>query len=148
MPRPRSLPVFVCQGRGVVRATGQRKRNSFIVDRLVHSQWSSVEVYNGHRHHTVVETRGSKRKGTLEIRMRNCCGPQDDFWIAEEELRDKQIWRMGWLTLEEILRAKERNGGALIDAKRCFRCKGQRIIHCVDCDGKGEIPSYEPIHNN
>jgi tryptophan-rich hypothetical protein len=136
----------VCEGRGVVRATGHRKRNSFNVDKLVHSQWSSVEVYNGHRHHTVVETRGSKRKGNLEIRMRNCCGPQEDFWIPEEELRDKRVWRMGWLTLDDILKAGERNGGVLIDARICFRCKGERILLCVDCDGKGQIPNYEPLH--
>lgn len=136
----------VCEGRGVVRATGSRKRNSFAVDRLVQSQWSSVEVYNGHRHHTIVELRGSKKKNNLEIRMRNCCGEQQDFWITEEELRDKRTWRMGWLTLDDIIKAKEYNGGALIDVRRCFRCKGERILLCVDCDGKGIIPSYEPLH--
>lgn len=136
----------VCAGRGVVRATGPRRHNSYQIDRLVQSQWTSVETYNGHRHHTIVETRGSRRRGTMEVRMRNCCGEQQDFWIPEAELREKRIWRMGWRTLDDILRAKDRNGGALIDAKVCFRCKGDRILPCVECDGQGEIPSYEPLY--
>jgi len=95
----------VCEGRGVIRATGHnRKRNPIKADRLVGSQWTSVEVYNGHRHHTVMEVRGSrKNRESWRLRLRNCCGEQNDFWIPVDELRDKMVWRMGWLTLEQIL---------------------------------------------
>lgn len=134
----------VCEGRGVVRASGQPRRNRIVADRLVKSQWTSVEVYHGHRHHTVEEVRGSLRKQNLQVRMRNCCGEPQDFWIDAEELHNKRIWRMGWQTLEQILQA---DGGPLVDACRCFRCKGGRILRCIDCDGVGEIPSYEPLHD-
>lgn len=134
----------VCEGRGVVRATGNTRRNRILVDKLVKSQWTSVEVYNGHRHHTIMEIRGSKKNNNLQVRMRNCCGEQQDFWISVDELRDKTMWRMGWLTLEQILQA---NGGALIDARLCFRCKGDRILPCVDCDGLGQIRNFEPLYD-
>lgn len=133
----------VCEGRGIVRASGQSKYNK--IDRLVGSQWTSVEVYNGHRHHTVMEVTGSVRhKDNMAVRMQNCCGPQQDFWISVQELRDKMVWRRGWLTLQDIERAQ---GGALRDARLCFRCKGGRILPCIECDGVGEIPSYEPLYD-
>jgi len=133
----------VCQGRGVIRATGQRKTNQ-IPNQLVKSQWTSVEVYNGHRHHTILETRGSMKKGNLECRLCNCCGESHDFWISAKELKNKSIWRKGWQTLEDIQRA---DGGPLLDVRYCHRCKGERVLKCIDCDGQGEIPSYEPLHD-
>jgi len=137
----------VCQGNGVIRATGQRKRNSINLqdlNRLIGSQWTSVEIYNGHRHHTVKEIQGSKKQKTLKVRMQNCCGDQQDFWIPIDELRDKTVWRMGWLTLQDI---RDADGGPLRDVRVCFRCKGERILLCVDCDGKGNIPNYEPLYD-
>lgn len=80
----------------------------------------------------------------MQVRMRNCCGEQEDFWISVEELKNKMIWRMGWETLEDIERA---NGGPLMDIRLCFRCKGGRILPCVECGGEGKIPSYEPLHS-
>lgn len=135
----------VCEGKGAVRATGSRKNNQVDLDRLISSQWTSVEVYYGHRHHAIMELRGSpKQKNDCQIRMRNCCGDQNDFWITVKELRNKMVWRKGWQTLEDIHRA---NGGPLLDARMCFRCKGERILPCVDCNGVGEIPAYEPLHD-
>jgi len=136
----------VCEGRGAIRATGSRKRNAIVVDRLVGSLWTSVEVYNGHRHHTIMDVRGSpKRKLEMQVRMRNCCGEREDFWIPVRELQDKMVWRMGWQTLDEILQASE---GPLRDARECFRCKGKKILDCIDCLGEGIIPSYEPLYND
>ena len=135
----------VCEGRGAVRATGNNKKNSIVAERLVGSQWTSVEIQYGHRHHALLETRGSAKKKNWEARMRNCCGEQNDYWISVDELRSKLIWRKGWQTLEQIRQA---DGGALIDARVCFRCKGGRILPCADCDGVGEIPSYEPLYND
>jgi tryptophan-rich hypothetical protein len=134
----------VCLGRGVVRASGMRKRNQ-IPRKLEGSQWTSVEVCRGHRHHTVIEVRGSPRSrdDSHQVRMRNCCGPSNDFWIRVSEIREKRMWRMGWLTLEDIQKA---DGGPIADARLCFRCKGSKILPCVECDGKGEIPSYEPLY--
>jgi len=137
----------VCEGRGVVRATGLSKHNA-LPKTLVSSQWTSVEVYRGHRHHTIMEVMGSAKSAdsasSHRVRMRNCCGPTSDFWIPVQELRDKRVWRRGWLTLEDILQA---DGGPLVDARVCFRCKGGKILRCVDCDGQGEIPSYEPLYD-
>jgi tryptophan-rich hypothetical protein len=129
----------------VIRETGHRKKNPIASpDRLVGSQWTSVEVYNGHRHHMIMDVRGSAKKGTMEVRMQNCCGDQQDFFIPVTELKDKMIWRMGWKTMQDIHRA---NGGPLLDARLCFRCNGNRILSCLDCDGLGKIPSYEPLHD-
>lgn len=134
----------VCQGRGVVRASGLQKRNQ-LPRKLEGSQWTSVEVYRGHRHHTIMEVRGSPRcMDTYQVRMRNCCGPTSDFWIPVHEIREKRVWRMGWLTLQDIRKA---DGGPIIDARLCFRCKGGKVLACVECDGKGEIPSYEPMYD-
>lgn len=136
----------VCQGRGVVRASGLQKRNQ-LPRKLEGSQWTSVEVYRGHRHHTVMEVRGSPRNrndGSYQVRMRNCCGETSDFWIPVSEIREKRVWRMGWLTLHDIRKA---DGGPIVDARFCFRCKGGKILPCVECNGKGEIPSFEPIYD-
>jgi tryptophan-rich hypothetical protein len=134
----------VCEGRGVIRETGHRKTNPVTPDRLPGSLWTSVEVYNGHRHHTIMEVMGSRRKGNMQVRMRNCCGEQQDFWISANELRNKIVWRMGWQTLEQIIKA---NGGPLLDGRLCFLCKGDRILDCLDCGGLGMIPSYEPLYD-
>lgn len=39
------------------------------------------------------------------------------------------------MTLEEIRMADR---GPLTDAKVCFRCKCDRVLKCIDCDGKGK----------
>jgi len=78
--------------------------------------------------------------------MSNSCGPEEDrvnLWIYEEEVRDKQAWRMGWVTLEEIRMAEK---GPLIDAKVCFRCKGDRVLKCTDCDGKGKTGYHQQLY--
>lgn len=134
----------VCVGRGVVRETGHRKTNPVTPDRLPGSLWTSVEVYNGHRHHTLIEVMGSKRKNNMQVKMRNICGEQQDFWISANELRNKIVWRMGWITMEQIHKAQ---GGPLLDTRLCFRCKGNKILECVDCGGVGTIPSYEPLYD-
>jgi tryptophan-rich hypothetical protein len=134
----------VCLGQGVIRATGPRKTNVLMTNRLIGSKWTSVEIRNGHRQHTIVETRGSSKKGNLECRVINCCGDQKDSWIPVNDLKDKMVWRMGWQTLDDILRADR---GPLLDARFCFRCKGDKVLKCVDCDGKGNIPSYEPLYD-
>jgi tryptophan-rich hypothetical protein len=135
----------VCEGRGVIRETGHRKTNPVAnADRLPKSLWTSVEIYNGHRHHTIMEVMGSRRKENMQVRMRNCCGEQQDFWISANELRNKEVWRMGWITFNDIIRAQ---GGPLLDARICFLCKGNRILTCIDCGGVGEIPAYEPLYD-
>jgi tryptophan-rich hypothetical protein len=134
----------VCEGRGVVRETGHRKTNPVKPDHLPQSLWTSVEIYNGHRHHAVMEVLGSRRKNNMQVRMRNCCGEQQDFWISANELRNKEVWRMGWITFNQIIKAQ---GGPLLDARVCFLCKGDRILECVDCGGVGTIPSYEPLYD-
>lgn len=133
----------VCQGRGAVPQTGNNKKN-ILPPKLEKSKWTSVEIRNGHRQHTVVETRGSRKRNNLECRIINICGNVKDTWIPADELKDKELWRKGWTTLDEIQRADR---GALKDAKRCFRCKGRKVINCIECDGKGTIPNYEPLHN-
>lgn len=77
--------------------------------------------------------------------MANCCGNPITFWVPAEELKDKTSWRKGWVTLEDIRQA---DGGALYDIALCFRCKGSRILECVECGGQGEIESFEPIYND
>jgi tryptophan-rich hypothetical protein len=135
----------VCKGRGVIRATGMSRANKVDANRLVGSLWTSVEVMYGHRHHQVIEVQGSpKNKNQMRVRMLNCCGTPQEFWLPLIELKNKSIWRMGWQTMEDIQQA---DGGPLLDAKVCFRCKGDRILPCIECAGQGSIPSYEPLHN-
>jgi len=64
------------------------------------------------------------------------------FQLAEEEMRNKFAWRMGWVTFEEIKMAHK---GPLIDAKACFRCKGGCVIKCVECDGKGKLGYHQQL---
>ena len=113
--------------------------NTVNVDRIVGSRWTSVEIMEGHRHYVCSETRGSKKKNNLELRMSNSCGPEEKrvhLWIKSEELRSKDIWRQGWVTLDDIRKA---NRGALIDAKICFRCKGAKVVTCEECNGVGKV---------
>jgi tryptophan-rich hypothetical protein len=141
------VPTQVCQGAGVTRATGQRKRNMVHLDRVVGSRWTSVEIRAGHRHYVCMETRGSRKKNNLELRMTNSCGPEEErvhLWILEDELRDKMCWRMGWVTMQEI---EEANEGPLIDAKECFRCKGSCILSCPECFGRGKLGYYQALHD-
>jgi tryptophan-rich hypothetical protein len=132
----------------VVRTTGHATHNTIPQPNpeqsLLGSRWTSVEVYRGHRHHEVRETRGSYRKRTLHVRMENCCGETNTFWISLDEIRDKSIWRKGWVTMADIVSA---NGGPLRDARACFHCHGHKIIKCLECDGQGQIPSHEPLYN-
>lgn len=137
----------VCEGRGVTRATGQRKRNQMNINRINGSRWTSVEIRSGHRHYVCSEARGSRKKKNLELRMTNSCGPEEkrvNLWITENEIRNKMEWRMGWVTLEEIRMADK---GPLIDAKTCFRCKGEQILKCIECDGMGKKGYYQELHN-
>mmetsp|Transcript_15800 Transcript_15800/g.23747 ORF Transcript_15800/g.23747 Transcript_15800/m.23747 type:complete len:273 (+) Transcript_15800:137-955(+) len=137
----------VCEGRGVIRATGHRKRNALVVNRAVGSRWTSVDIRCGHRHYVVSEVKGSRKKKNLELRMSNSCGPEEKrvhLWISEDEIRDKGEWRMGWVTLEEILQADK---GPLIDAKVCFRCKGECVIKCVECDGMGKTGYHQVLYD-
>lgn len=137
----------VCEGRGVTRATGPRKRNTVNPDRIVGSRWTAVEIREGWRHYICAETKGSRKKNNFEVRMTNSCGPEEkrvNLWIPEKEIRDKNIWRSGWLTLDEIRQA---DFGPLIDAKICFRCKGGKILPCVECEGKGKIGFNQPLYD-
>ena len=114
------------------------------INKVVGSKWTSMEQREGHRHYEVVERKGSPKKKNVELRMGNCCGDLISFWIPLQELREKGMWRKGWVTLEDILQA---DGGELLDVAVCFRCKGNRILECLDCGGKGMIESYEPLHD-
>ena len=114
------------------------------MERILETKWTSVEIREGHRQYRVTEVQGSKRNDNVQLRMSNCCGDPVDFWISLPELKNKAIWRMGWTTLKEIRQA---DGGALLDARLCFRCKGDRVLKCVDCDGEGKIASYEPLYD-
>ncbi len=137
----------VCDGRGVIRATGHRKRNALNINRVNGSRWTAVVIRSGHRHYVVSEIRGSRKKKNLELRMSNSCGPEEKrvhLWVSEDEIRNKDCWRMGWVTLEEILMADK---GPLIDAKVCFRCKGERILKCFECDGTGMKGHHQILHD-
>ena len=129
----------VCEGRGLIRATGPTKYNRIDLSRMIGSRWTSVEIREGHRQYTVSETRGSpKQKNAMQVRMSNCCGPEEErvhIWISMEELRNKNVWRVGWTTLQDI---KLANHGALIDVAACFRCKGDRVCDCDECGGVGK----------
>jgi tryptophan-rich hypothetical protein len=136
----------VCDGRGIIRATGKRKRNTLPnPKRIIGSLWTSVEIREGHRHYRCTEVRGSRKNKNFQLRMSNSCGPEEKrvhLWMNEQVVRDKSEWRMGWVTLEEILEADK---GPLIDAKTCFRCKGERIIECSECMGKGKLGYNQQI---
>lgn len=140
----------VCEGKGVIRATGQKKYNSVDINRIVGSRWTSVEICHGHRQFECSQIQGSNKKNSsnpLEFRMSNCCGPNEKrvhIWITLEELRNKSIWRQGWTTLEDI---KSANRGALHDAKICFLCKGNKILKCDECDGTGQVGTQQVLHD-
>ena len=138
------LHAQVCEGRGVVRKTGGTKRNRVEVNKVIGSKWTSVEQREGHRHYRVAESKGSVKKKNMELRMGNCCGEQISFWVSIDELKDKGMWRKGWVTLQDIQQAE---GGELLDVAICFRCKGERILECLDCGGEGMIENYEPLHD-
>lgn len=137
----------VCEGRGVTRATGQRKRNALNIERINGSRWTAVETRLGHRHYVVSQVRGSRKKQNFELCMTNSCGPEEtrvNIWITEEEIRDKFQWRMGWVTLEEIIMAEK---GPLLDMKTCFLCKGKCVVKCAECDGLGKTGYYQTLYD-
>ena len=77
--------------------------------------------------------------------MGNCCGEsKNTFWVPIPELRDKTLWRKGWVTLEDIRIA---DGGELFDVTQCFLCKGDKIRKCVECDAQGQIENYRPLYD-
>eukprot|EP00518_Triparma_eleuthera_P003207 CAMPEP_0182461488 /NCGR_PEP_ID=MMETSP1319-20130603/6054_1 /TAXON_ID=172717 /ORGANISM="Bolidomonas pacifica, Strain RCC208" /LENGTH=232 /DNA_ID=CAMNT_0024660781 /DNA_START=95 /DNA_END=790 /DNA_ORIENTATION=+ len=122
-----------CGGAGAMRkgaATG--KRNSMPPKgRLGGSKFTSVEKLNGHRHYYVKELRGA------EVILQNACGEPKEHASDVKTLKDKSVWRTGWVTLEEI---KEAEGGRLNEVvKVCFRCKGSGAIECKTCYGEGEV---------
>ena len=139
--------IKVCEGRGVVKKTGSKKRNTIDMRRILGSRWTSVEIREGHRQYECSETRGSKSNQNLELRMSNCCGPEErrvHLWIPHEELRDKSVWRQGWTTLKEI---KQANRGALVDARICFLCKGMKVVECDECHGTGKVGLQQVLYD-
>ena len=140
----------VCEGRGYVAATGSRKKNTVDMRRVVGSRWTSVETRCGHRQYTVSETRGSKKNKNLELRMSNCCGPEEKrvhIWVEYEELRSKQMWRAGWTTLKEVKLSGKLNNGVLLDMAPCFRCKGELVVTCMECGGVGTIENHHVLYD-
>lgn len=139
----------VCEGKGHLPATGHAQKYNKIHQPIIGSRWTSVLIREGHRQYIVSETRGSPKKGNkkdMQVRMSNCCGPEEErvhIWITLQELRDKNIWRAGWTTLQDIIMADH---GALLDIKECFRCKGEAVVECSECSGVGQGPYYENIH--
>lgn len=131
----------ICEGKGHLPATGHAQRYNKIHQPIVGSRWTSVLIREGHRQYTVSETKGSPKKGNkkdMQVRMSNCCGPEEDrvhIWITLQELRDKNVWRAGWTTLQDIIMADH---GALLDIKECFRCKGETVVECPECGGIGQ----------
>jgi hypothetical protein len=131
----------ICEGKGHLPATGHAQKYNKIHQPIVGSRWTSVLIREGHRQYTVSETKGSPKKGNkkdMQVRMSNCCGPEEDrvhIWITLQELRDKNVWRAGWTTLQDIIMADH---GALLDIKECFRCKGSTVVECPDCGGIGQ----------
>jgi len=141
------LTMQVCEGRGIVRATGNRKKNMVQLDRIVKSRWTSTEIREGHRHYVCTEKRGSKKKQNLELRMSNSCGPEEQrvhLWVSLDEVKQKSIWRQGWVTLEDI-RIADR--GALVDAKICFLCKGTKVVTCDECGGTGKVGTQQVLYD-
>ena len=93
---------------------------------------TSVNVLNGHRHYVVKEVKGKE-----DVKVVNSCGEPEDVWVTFGELKRKEVWRLGWVTLEEI---REAERGALKGkVKTCHRCKGGREIECRNCWGMGEV---------
>lgn len=132
----------VCEGKGLLPATGHAQKFNRIHQPILGSRWTSVLIREGHRQYTVSETRGSPKKGNkkdMQFRMSNCCGPEEErvhIWITLQELRDKNVWRAGWTSLQDIIMADH---GTLLDIKECFRCKGERVCECIECGGVGKV---------
>jgi hypothetical protein len=93
---------------------------------------TSVNILNGHRHYVVSEVLSKS-----EVVVRNSCGEREDVVTTLEELKRKEVWRLGWVTLEEIREAER--GPLRGKVKECHKCKASKKLECRTCYGMGEV---------
>ncbi|GMI18604.1 hypothetical protein TrLO_g13435 [Triparma laevis f. longispina] len=128
-------PCPTCSSTGLIINGRLKNANNLNIlppkNKLIDTRFTSVNVLNGHRHYRIKSLLGDS------IILENSCGESKEVIQTKNELKNKSIWRSGWVTLEEIRKAE---GGALQpEIKTCFRCKGMKKIECETCYGEGEI---------
>ena len=121
----------LCFGTGLIVNGGTRK-NQIQRSRLPGLRVTSVNILNGHRHYVVSEILSK-----TEVVVRNSCGEQKDVRVSVDELKRKEKWRLGWVTLEEIREAER--GPLKGKTKECHKCKAKKMLECRTCYGMGEV---------
>lgn len=67
---------------------------------LLNSKWTSQQTTWGWRHFQVVNRKNEGKWVFAE--MVASCDPNVRFWLNAQQLKDRDLWTPGWLTLEEI----------------------------------------------
>ena len=64
-------------------------------DKMVGTNWTSVEEIQGWNHFVVVTLQ--KREGVWNFELMAACDKQVRFWISKSALKNAAHWRPGWL---------------------------------------------------
>ncbi len=67
---------------------------------LLGSKWTSQKKVDGWRHFEVVNRKNQGKWVYAE--MVSSCDPNVRFWTNAAILQDQELWRPGWLTLEDM----------------------------------------------
>jgi tryptophan-rich hypothetical protein len=67
---------------------------------LVGSKWTATQTTWGWRHFQVV-TRKNEGKWVF-AEMTASCDPSVRFWINAKQLKSRELWQPGWLSLKEL----------------------------------------------
>lgn len=72
---------------------------------LIGSKWTSKQSTWGWRHFQVVNRKNQGKWVFAE--MVASCDPQVRFWLNASQLKDRELWRAGWIPLKELKAEEE-----------------------------------------
>ncbi len=67
---------------------------------LLSSKWTAVQKTWGWRHFQVINRKNEGKWVFAE--MISSCDNQVRFWINAKQLKDRDLWTPGWVTLEQL----------------------------------------------
>ncbi|KAI5072390.1 hypothetical protein GOP47_0012496 [Adiantum capillus-veneris] len=124
-----------CGGKGLLGKGGYHAKNRVDIPRIVGSKWTAMEKTFGWRHFEVACKQKGGRDWFLELVA--TCDPETRFWLNAKNLKDREMWSMGWLQKEHIFAAQE-------NRTTCKACKGAGRLSCNAC---GHEDKQEDIIN-
>ncbi|MCO5611233.1 hypothetical protein L7F22_065484 [Adiantum nelumboides] len=119
-----------CGGKGFLGKGGYHAKNRVDIPRIVGSKWTAMEQTFGWRHFEVASKQKEGKDWFLELVA--TCDVDTRFWLNAKNLKEREMWSMGWLQKEQIFSAHE-------SRTTCKACKGVGRLSCNACGHEGTL---------